>query len=85
MIIKVDNNTITYALHQTLNGFIMYTSFDPIKNLVFLNEMEKKFRIIGVENSHENGSNVIKFNSLGYDKDAVAEVIRGIVEKKVCS
>ncbi len=59
MDIKIEKGTISCKLSQTLNGYSLRTSFDPIKNLKFLEAMCKEFHVTGA------------YSKLGYKDDEV--------------
>lgn len=73
MDIKIEKGDISCKLSQTLNGYSLSTSFNPIKNLRFLELMCKNFHVVGV------------YSKFGYNRDAVVfhsyEFKEKIIEK----
>lgn len=83
MIIHIEKNGISCILHQTLNGFILKTSFNPLKNIAFLEAMNKHFNVTGAENALENGYNAVVFNTYEYKTENILESIQNILEETV--
>ena len=83
MIVHLEKNGVRCSLHQTLNGFLLKTNFNPLKNLNFLQEMQKSFHVIGAENELENGYNGIVFNTYDYNSDNIIDTISRIIEDTV--
>ena len=57
--IKIEKGNISCNLSQTLNGYSLATSFNPLKELVFLEGMCKHFHVTGA------------YSRLGYKEDCV--------------
>ncbi|MBR2607153.1 MAG: hypothetical protein IKC70_04410 [Bacteroidaceae bacterium] len=83
MIVHIEKNGVRCALHQTLNGFMLKTSFDPLKNIKFLEEMDKHFHVTGAENELENGYNAVVFNSREYKTENIIDAVSEVLEKTV--
>ena len=83
MIIHIEKQNIRCELHQTLNGYMLKTNFNPFNNLKFLETMEKHFHVTGVENTLENGVNAVVFNTREYKTENILEVIQNVLEETV--
>ena len=83
MITHIEKQGVHCVLHQTLNGFMLKTSFNPFKNMRFLEAMDKRFHVTGVENTLENGVNAVVFNTREYKTENILEVIQNVLEETV--
>ena len=83
MITHIEKEGIHCVLHQTLNGFMLKTSFNPFENMRFLEAMELRFHVTGVENTLENGVNAVVFNTREYKTENILEVIQNVLEETV--
>lgn len=83
MIVRLEKNGVSVILHQTLNGFLLKTSFNPFDHLDFIEEMEKHFHVKGVENTLENGQNAVVFISKEYATEPITDKISAILEKTI--
>ena len=83
MIVHLEKQGIHCSLHQTLNGFMLKTSFNPFENMRFLEAMELRFHVTGVENTLENGVNAVVFNTREYKTENILEVIQNVLEETV--
>ena len=83
MVTHIEKQNIRCELHQTLNGFMLKTSFNPFENMRFLEAMDKRFHVTGVENTLENGVNAVVFNTLEYKTENILEVIQDVLEETV--
>lgn len=83
MITHIEKQGVHCVLHQTLNGFMLKTSFNPFENMRFLEAMEKRFHVTGVENTLENGVNAVVFNTREYKTENILEVIQNVLEETV--
>lgn len=83
MIVHLEKKGIHCSLHQTLNGFILRTSFNPFENVRFLEAMEKHFHVTGVENTLENGYNAVVFNTWEYKTENILEAIQNVLDETV--
>ncbi len=83
MIVHLEKKGIHCSLHQTLNGFMLKTSFNPFENMRFLEAMDKRFHVTGVENTLENGVNAVVFNTREYKTENILEVIQDVLEETV--
>ena len=82
MITHIEKNGIHCELHQTLNGFMLKTSFNPFHNLNFLKTMEKHFHIVGAESEHEvRGYNAVIFKAADYRQESILETIHAVLEE----
>lgn len=82
MIVHLEKNGVKCSLHQTLNGFMLKTSFNPFENLKFLETMEKHFHIVSAESEHEiRGYNAIIFKSADYKQESIIEKIQAVLEE----
>ena len=83
MITHIEKEGLHCELHQTLNGFMLKTSFNPFENMRFLEAMDKRFHVTGVENTLENGVNAVVFNSREYKTENILETIQNVLEETV--
>ena len=83
MITHIEKQGVHCVLHQTLNGFMLKTSFNPFENMRFLEAMDKRFHVTGVENTLENGVNAVVFNSREYKTENILETIQNVLEETV--
>lgn len=83
MITHIEKQGVHCVLHQTLNGFMLKTSFNPFENMKFLEAMDKHFHVTGVENTLENGVNAVVFNTREYKTENILEAIQDVLEKTV--
>lgn len=83
MITHIEKQNIHCSLHQTLNGFMLKTSFNPFENMKFIEAMDKRFHVTGVENTLENGVNAVVFNTREYKTENILEVIQDVLEETV--
>lgn len=83
MITHIEKEGIHCELHQTLNGFMLKTSFNPFENMKFLEAMDKRFHVTGVENTLENGVNAVVFNTREYKTENILEAIQNVLEETV--
>ena len=83
MITHIEKQNIRCELHQTLNGFMLKTSFNPFENMKFLEAMDKHFHVTGVENTLENGVNAVVFNTREYKTENILETIQNVLEETV--
>ena len=83
MIVHIEKNGVRCSIQQTLNGFMLKTSFDPLKNIEFLEEMEKHFHITRAENELENGYNAVVFTSREYKTENIIDTVSEVLEKTV--
>ena len=83
MITHIEKEGIHCVLHQTLNGFMLKTSFNPFENMRFLEAMDKHFHVTGVENTLENGVNAVVFNTREYKTENILEAIQDVLEETV--
>ncbi len=83
MIVHLEKEGIKCSLHQTLNGFLLRTSFNPLKYLPFLEAMEKHFHVTSVENTLENGYNAVIFNTREYKTKNILETIQNVLDETV--
>mgnify|MGYP003445666131 CR=1 FL=1 len=82
MITHLEKEGIHCELHQTLNGFMLKTNFNPFKNLKFLETMEKHFHIVGAESEHEiRGYNAIIFKAGEYKQESILDKIQAVLEE----
>lgn len=81
MVVHIEKNGVRCSIHQTLNGFMLKTSFDPLKNIKFLEEMEKHFHVTGAENELENGYNAVVFTSREYKTENIIDAVSEVLEK----
>ena len=81
MITHLEKEGIHCELHQTLNGFMLKTSFNPFENMKFLEAMDKHFHVTGVENTLENGVNAVVFNTREYKTENILETIQNVLEE----
>lgn len=83
MIVHLEKQGIHCSLHQTLNGFMLKTSFNPFDNMPFIKAMEQRFHVTGVENTLENGYNAVVFNTWEYKTENILETIQNILDETV--
>lgn len=83
MITHIEKQGVHCVLHQTLNGFMLKTSFNPFENMKFLEAMDKRFHVTGVENTLENGVNAVVFNTREYKTENILEAIQDVLEETV--
>lgn len=83
MITHIEKQGVHCVLHQTLNGFMLKTSFNPFENMRFLEAMDKHFHVTGVENTLENGVNAVVFNTREYKTENILETIQNVLEETV--
>ena len=83
MITHIEKQGVHCVLHQTLNGFMLKTSFNPFENMRFLEAMDKRFHVTGVENTLENGVNAVVFNTREYKTENILETIQNVLEETV--
>ena len=83
MIVHLEKQGIHCSLHQTLNGFMLKTSFNPFENMRFLEAMDKLFHVTGVENTLENGVNAVVFNTREYKTENILEAIQNVLDETV--
>lgn len=83
MITHIEKQGVHCVLHQTLNGFMLKTSFNPFENMKFLEAMDKQFHVTGVENTLENGVNAVVFNTREYKTENILETIQNVLEETV--
>ena len=83
MITHIEKRGVHCVLHQTLNGFMLKTSFNPFENMRFLEAMDKRFHVTGVENTLENGVNAVVFNTREYKTENILETIQNVLEETV--
>ena len=83
MITHIEKQGVHCVLHQTLNGFMLKTSFNPFENMKFLEAMDKHFHVTGVENTLENGVNAVVFNTREYKTENILEAIQDVLEETV--
>ena len=82
MITHIEKEGIHCELHQTLNGYMLKTNFNPFKNLKFLETMEKHFHIVGAESEHEiRGYNAIIFKAGEYEQESILDKIQAVLEE----
>ncbi len=81
MIIHIEKNGISCSIHQTLNGFLLRTSFDPLANIPFLEAMEKHFHVTGAENINNCGRNAVTFVGREYRSENILDTITEILEE----
>lgn len=81
MIVHLEKNGTKCSLHQTLNGFMLKTSFNPFGNMPFIEAMEKHFHVTGVENTLENGYNAVIFNTREYKTENILEAIQNVLDE----
>lgn len=79
MDIKIEKGDISCKLSQTLNGYSLRTSFDPIKNLRFLELMCKDFHVIGAYSKLGYNSDEVVFHSFD-SKEKIIEKISNCIE-----
>ena len=79
MDIKIEKGDISCKLSQTLNGYSLRTSFDPIKNLRFLELMCKDFHVIGAYSKLGYNSDEVVFHSYE-SKEKIIEKIYNCIE-----
>ena len=83
MITHIEKQGVHCVLHQTLNGFMLKTNFNPFENMRFLEAMDKHFHVTGVENTLENGVNAVVFNTREYKTENILETIQNVLEETV--
>lgn len=83
MIVHLEKNGEKCSLHQTLNGFMLKTSFNPFEKMPFIEAMEKHFHVTGVENTLENGVNAVVFNTREYKTENILETIQNVLDETV--
>ena len=82
MVTRIEKDGIHCELHQTLNGFMLKTSFNPFHHLKFLKIMEKHFHIVGAESEHEvRGHNAVIFKAADYRQESILETIHAVLEE----
>lgn len=79
MDIKIEKGDISCKLSQTLNGYSLRTSFNPIKNLRFLELMCKDFHVIGAYSKLGYNSDEVVFHSFD-SKEKIIEKISNCIE-----
>ena len=83
MIVHLEKQGIHCSLHQTLNGFMLKTSFNPFDKMPFIEAMVKHFHVTGVENTLENGYNAVVFNTREYKTENILEAIQNVLDETV--
>lgn len=83
MIVHLEKNGVKCSLHQTLNGFMLKTSFNPFEKKPFIEAMEKHFHVTGVENTLVNGYNAVIFNAREYKTENILEEIQNVLDETV--
>lgn len=84
MIVHLEKKGIHCSLHETLNGYILKTSFNPLEKMPFIKAMEKHFHVTGVENTQANGYNAVVFNTCGkYKTENILEAIQNVLDETV--
>ena len=83
MIVHLEKKGIHCSLHQTLNGFMLKTSFNPFEKMPFIEAMEKHFHVTRVENTQENGYNAVIFNTKEYKTENILEAIQNVLDETV--
>lgn len=83
MIVHLEKNGVKCSLHQTLNGFMLKTSFNPLEKIPFIEAMEKHFHVTGVENTLVNGYNAVIFNAREYKTENILEEIQNVLDETV--
>ena len=82
MVTHIEKQNIRCELHQTLNGYMLKTNFNPFENLKFLETMEKHFHIVGAESEHEiRGYNAVIFKASDYKQESILEKIQAVLEE----
>ena len=79
----IEKQNIRCELHQTLNGFMLKTSFNPFEKMPFIGAMEKHFHVTRVENTQENGYNAVIFNTREYKTENILEAIQNVLDETV--
>lgn len=83
MIVHLEKQGIHCSLHQTLNGFMLKTSFNPFDNMQFIKAMEKRFHVTGVENTLANGYNAVVFNAREHKTENILDAIQNVLDEFV--
>ena len=83
MVTHIEKQNIRCELHQTLNGFMLKTSFNPFEKMPFIGAMEKHFHVTRVENTQENGYNAVIFNTREYKTENILEAIQNVLDETV--